>query len=142
MTLIERAITVFATLALLTSCAAIREYRAEYQAELRAEDARRAQTQPPKTYEQKLIDNYLDYTLTISLLSTLTGKPTPEPFLFYSPSPYTRWPTIYDQFFWLPTISDQLYQYESMLRMERFKLEMQMRLLMDELKSEIAKIKK
>jgi hypothetical protein len=137
-------IIALSALTLLTSCAAIREYRAEYQAELRAENVRRAQTQPPKTYQQELIGDYLDYALTISLLSTLSGKGTCSfPSLY---SPYTLWPITSPLFWYQYDLESEVrnlqYDIEDTMMMERFKLEMQMRLLMDELKREIAKIKK
>jgi hypothetical protein len=141
MTLIERAITVFATLALLTSCAAIREYRAEYKAELAAEEARRAQPRPQSISYSIPDDPGLNLLLGLYAFSLVkTGKSAYMPYRYLSPYAFfPLWDLNYD--LWR-NLQDYQYQLQMINDMERFKLEMQMRFLMDELKREISKIKK
>ena len=133
------------------SCAAIREYRAEYKAELAAEDRMRAQSRPAQLYSSPVVnDSTLGLLLGLYTFSLIkSGGPAyyaPSYCTYLSPSAYcppdvwAAW-TPLERSLWIEYNLDlELSRYESRLKdinnMEMFKLQTEVQRLIDKINRE------
>ena len=106
------------------SCAAIREYRAEYKAELAREDRMRAQSRPAQLYSSPVVnDSTLGLLLGLYTFSLIkSGEPAYVPYPYLSPysycplSPWLTWSPL-ERSLWLEhSLEDELEDYENKLR--------------------------
>jgi len=133
------------------SCAAIREYRAEYKAELAREDRMRAQSRPAQLYSSPVVsDSTLGLLLGLYTFSLIkSGGPAyyaPSYCTYLSPSAYcppdvwAAW-TPLERSLWIEYNLDlELSRYESRLKdinnMEMFKLQTEVQRLIDKINRE------
>ena len=133
------------------SCTAIREYRAEYRAELAREDQMRAQSRPAQLYSSPVVsDSTLGLLLGLYTFSLIkSGGPAyyaPSYCTYLSPSAYcppdiwAAW-TPLERSLWIEYNLDlELSRYESRLKdinnMEMFKLQTEVQRLIDKINRE------
>ena len=130
------------------SCAAIREYRAEYKAELAREDRMRAQSRPAQLYSSPVVnDSTLGLLLGLYTFSLIkSGEPAYVAYPYLSPysycplSPWLTWSPL-ERSLWLESsLEDELMDYENKLRIinatEMLTLQREVQRLIDKINRE------
>ena len=130
------------------SCTAIREYRAEYRAELAREDRMRAQSRPAQLYSSPVVnDSTLGLLLGLYTFSLIkSGKPAYVPYAYLSPYSYcplsvwATWSPLQRSLWLESSLEDELMDYENKLRIinatEMLTLQMEVQRLIDKINRE------